>query len=79
MIFIIGCNVETDKEEIKPVEGVEKMKLTSPAFENNKEIPSEYTCDGSDTSPELNIEDIPENAKSLALVMDDPDAPVGTW
>ena len=54
------------------------MKLTSPAFEHNKEIPPKYTCDGADTSPELNIEDIPENAKSLALIMDDPDAPAGT-
>lgn len=55
------------------------MKLISPAFEHNKEMPSEYTCDGADTSPELNIEDVPENAKSLVLINDDPDAPVGTW
>ncbi|MCH8004436.1 MAG: YbhB/YbcL family Raf kinase inhibitor-like protein [Nanoarchaeota archaeon] len=55
------------------------MKLTSPAFEHNQGIPSEYTCDGPNVLPELNIEDIPENAKSLALIMDDPDAPAGTW
>jgi Raf kinase inhibitor-like YbhB/YbcL family protein len=55
------------------------MKLTSPAFEHNELIPSEYTCDGSDTSPELNIEDVPQNTKSLVLINDDPDAPVGTW
>ena len=66
IIFIInGCNVN--------------MKLTSPAFEHNSAIPSEYTCDGADASPELNIADIPENAKSLVLINDDPDAPVGTW
>jgi len=55
------------------------MKLTSPAFTHNGAIPSEYTCDGADLSPPLSISDVPPNAKSLALVMDDPDAPVGTW
>ncbi len=51
------------------------MKITSPAFQHTKEIPSEYTCDGSDTSPEFNIEDVPEDTKSLVLINDDPDAP----
>jgi Raf kinase inhibitor-like YbhB/YbcL family protein len=89
LVFSIGCNAEnkdmTNQEEIidkgTPVQEVEvkNMKLTSPAFEHNKDIPSEYSCDGSDTSPELIIGDIPENAKSLVLINDDPDAPVGTW
>jgi len=93
LIIIYGCSsVETEKEDfdqkedvigkgtpVKPIDEVVNMKLTSPAFEHNQGIPSEYTCDGSDTSPELNIENVPENTKSLVLINDDPDAPVGTW
>ena len=55
------------------------MNLTSSAFLHNGQMPSEYTCDGSDLSPPLSITDIPKNSKSLVLICDDPDAPVGTW
>lgn len=51
------------------------MKITSPAFEDNAGIPTLYTCEGQDISPELNWTDVPEEAKSLALIVDDPDAP----
>ncbi len=55
------------------------MILLSPAFENGGMIPKKYTCDGGNINPELRIEDIPETAKSLALIVDDPDAPRGTF
>lgn len=57
----------------------ESMKIASTAFANEKTIPAEYTCDGEDLSPPLTITGVPGNAKSLALIMDDPDAPVGTF
>ncbi|MBI2027657.1 MAG: YbhB/YbcL family Raf kinase inhibitor-like protein [Deltaproteobacteria bacterium] len=55
------------------------MKIESSAFEHNQKIPSKYTCDGHDLNPPLKFLDVPQEAKSLVLIMDDPDAPVGTW
>lgn len=55
------------------------MRLTSPAFDNNKNIPAKYTCDGDDVNPTLKITDVPPAAKSLVLIVDDPDAPRGNW
>lgn len=55
------------------------MKIWSPAFAEKAKIPSQYTCDGRDENPPLEIEGVPANAKSLALIVDDPDAPAGTW
>ncbi len=55
------------------------MRLTTTAFEHDGDIPSRHTCDGADISPALVIEDLPPGTDSLALVMDDPDAPAGTW
>lgn len=55
------------------------MELTSPNFEHNAIIPQEFTCQGEDISPELHIAGIPENTRELVLIVDDPDAPVGTW
>jgi Raf kinase inhibitor-like YbhB/YbcL family protein len=55
------------------------LVVKSPTFENQKTIPSKYTCDGSNINPPLTIEGIPESTKSLVLIVDDPDAPMGTW
>ncbi len=55
------------------------FKLSSPAFRQNEQIPPEYTCDGKDVNPPLRIEQVPQGARSLALIVDDPDAPRGTW
>lgn len=55
------------------------MNITSPSFSNGQGIPSLYTCDGPNVSPPIKIDNIPENAKSLALIMDDPDASSGVF
>jgi Raf kinase inhibitor-like YbhB/YbcL family protein len=51
------------------------LHLTSPAFEHNAAIPREHTCEGTDTSPPLEWTGVPQDARSLALIVDDPDAP----
>jgi Raf kinase inhibitor-like YbhB/YbcL family protein len=55
------------------------IEITSSAFTEGNPIPIEYTCDGSDISPDLKWGSVPANTKSLALVCDDPDAPSGTF
>ncbi len=56
-----------------------KIQLTSPAFKEGQPIPPRYTCKGEDISPALAWDAVPEGTKSLALIMDDPDAPRGIW
>lgn len=65
---------------LNPVKaGGEKMEITSAAFKEGGMIPSKYTCDGADVSPPLEWKSLPGGTKSLALICDDPDAPMGTW
>src|SRR5687768_12104349 len=55
------------------------MRLESPVFLNGKPIPERYTCDGEDISPPLLISGVQSSCKSLALIVEDPDAPVGVF
>jgi Raf kinase inhibitor-like YbhB/YbcL family protein len=56
-----------------------EIKVTSASFTEEGMIPRQYTCDGNDVSPPLSWSGVPDEAKSIALICDDPDAPVGTW
>lgn len=58
---------------------MKKFTISSGAFGQGESIPEEYTCDGIDISPPLVLSGIPEGAKSIAIVMDDPDAPGRTF
>ncbi|HWR82074.1 MAG TPA: YbhB/YbcL family Raf kinase inhibitor-like protein [Candidatus Deferrimicrobium sp.] len=55
------------------------ITITSAAFKEGDLIPKRHTCDGSDVSPPLTFTGVPNGARSLALICDDPDAPVGNW
>jgi Raf kinase inhibitor-like YbhB/YbcL family protein len=63
----------------KKGENIMEIKITSSAFKESALIPPKYTCDGADISPPLQWDSVPEGTKSIALISDDPDAPMGTW
>ena len=63
----------------KPTDVPMPFELTSTAFLQGEPIPVKYSCDGEDISPPLSWGDPPEGTQSFVLIMDDPDAPVGTW
>ena len=65
-----------EKEEVATYQ---KINVSSPVFKANDFIPRRYTCDGVNVNPSLNIDHIPKKAGSLAIIIDDPDAPSGTW
>ena len=55
------------------------MQIASDAFDNKHNIPAKFTCDGEDINPPLDFSEVPDEAKSLVLINDDPDAPEQTW
>lgn len=55
------------------------FEVSSPAFADGGVVPVEFTCDGSDVNPPLDVVGIPEGTESLVIIVDDPDAPMGIW
>ena len=74
-----ACVLLTTASVISPPETHRKMALGSSAFKDGQPIPSQYTCDGKNISPPLAWNGAPANTASLALIVDDPDAPTGVW
>lgn len=80
VVFIVGIIITKQKEpDFKNIKKENPMKIVSDIFTNNGNIPAEYTCDGKATRPSLKIFDVPKEAKTLALIVDDPDAPSGNF
>ena len=69
-----GCEPKQPPEEVKMT-----LNVSSPAFEEGNRIPREYSCQGEDVSPALQWDEPPQATQSFALIMDDPDAPGGTF
>ncbi len=75
--LISSCSLAGNRSQSK--QEAKTMKLTSSAFINNGLIPPKYTCDGADISPPLSWDEIPSETQSLALIVDDLDAPARTF
>lgn len=81
--FHLGGNIRTSTIPLEQVNDLStkesNMKIASSAFSDRQSIPAKYTCDGADVNPPLDFEGLPEGTESLVLIIDDPDAPMGTW
>jgi Raf kinase inhibitor-like YbhB/YbcL family protein len=78
MVFLAGCRTQTSPAA-EEAQTEMSLELKSPMFNEGSTIPTSYTCDGNDISPQLDWSGKPENTLSLVLIADDPDAPLGTW
>jgi Raf kinase inhibitor-like YbhB/YbcL family protein len=80
-LFALGCKGKQAPVPIPPKGASPPMAMTisSAAFREGESIPQQFTCDGEDASPPLSWSGVPQAARSLAVICDDPDAPAGTW
>lgn len=76
IIVVTGCTTAGHSPQ---KEGAMTITISSNAFAANSPIPKRYTCDGENLSPALSWQNVPDGTQSLVLIMDDPDAPIGTF
>ena len=81
IVLSVGCSEQKQKaaSEVEIAKGVPTMQLTSTAFKEGEAIPTSHGYEDENLSPPLKWSDVPQGAKSFALICDDPDAPRGTW
>jgi len=78
MVTFLYIKEQENFMAVRDIKDVKKLVVSS-VFSNGSNIPKDYTCEGKNISPKLIIENIPKEAKSLAIIMDDPDAPSGVF
>jgi Raf kinase inhibitor-like YbhB/YbcL family protein len=78
LLVLVGCRAR-ELQDTSATAGSGTLALSSPAFDDGGAIPAQYTCDGQDLSPPLEWSGPPSGTESFALIVDDPDAPSGTW
>jgi len=80
VVLTIGCaNQSTTNNGGSGTTQIGDLAITSTAFENGGNIPLQYSHDGDEITPPLSFENVPDDAETLVLIMDDPDAPGGPW
>lgn len=90
-LFVAACSSPPETTETEPdattttttppttTTTLPDFELSSPSWQHGQTIPAENTCDGPDVSPQLDVIGIPADARTLAIIVDDPDAPLGPW
>lgn len=78
MLALVACGSSSSSGDDAAVQGA-SLRVTSPSFDEGGRIPTRFTCDGDEVSPALRWSGVPSGARSVAIVVDDPDAPGGTF
>lgn len=83
LLVISSCGQKSADKTARSIDVINNyaniMQITSPQFKKNEEMPDKYGCHGTNINPPLSFSDVPAGAKSLALIVDDPDAARGNW